>query len=144
MKGEAVDTTYEERSIWVQLISLIVVLGGYLAVAGVMMADGVPALIAFLPLFGVAVVLLVIVLTLGHILALVWGRPEKRDERDRLIEWRADSLASHVLGGGVLVAITCMVFEVPNVWVAHLLLLLMLLSEVLKLVLQLVFYRRGM
>jgi hypothetical protein len=139
-----VDTTYEERSIWVQLISLIVVLGGYLAVAGVMMANGVPALIAFLPLFVIAVVLLVIVLALGHILALVWGRPERRDERDRLIEWRADSLASHVLGGGVLVAITCMVFEVSNVWVAHLLLLLMLLSEVLKLVLQLVFYRRGM
>jgi hypothetical protein len=139
----SVDTSYEERSVWVQLVSLAVVLGGYFVVAGVMMRDGVPVLIAFLPLFVVAVVLLVIVLALGHILALFWGKPEGRDERDRLIEWRADSNASHVLGGGVLIAITGMVFEINNVWIAHLLFLLMLLSEVLKLTMQLVYYRRG-
>ena len=137
------DTTYEERSVIVQLIGLVLVLGGYFVVAGIMMREGVPTLIAFVPLFVVAVVLLVIVLTLGHILALFWGRPERRDERDRLIEWRADSIASHVLGGGVLIAITGMIFSVNNVWIAHLLLLLLLLSEVLKLSLQLLFYRRG-
>ena len=36
-----------------------------------------------------------------------------------------------------------MILEVPNVWTANLLLLSLVLSEVLKLVLQLVSYRRG-
>ncbi len=135
--------SFEERSVWVQLVSLVVVLGGYFVVAGLMMREGVPVLIAFLPLFVVAVVLLVIVLALGHIIALFWGKPEGRDERDRLIEWRADSNASYVLGGGVLIAIAGMVFEINSVWIAHLLFLLLLLSEVLKLTMQLVYYRRG-
>ncbi len=144
------DTTYEERSIWVQLVSLVVIFGGYLVVAGIMMAadgaageeQGVP-IFAYIPLFTIAVILLVIVLTLGHIGAMFFGLPEKTDERDRLINWRADSYASHILGGGVLIGITGMVFGLDTVWVAHFLFLCLLLTEIVKLVLQLVFYKRG-
>ena len=48
-----------------------------------------------------------------------------------------------MVGTGVLAGITAMILEVPNVWTANLLLLSLVLSEVLKLVLQLVSYRRG-
>ncbi|GAB4192630.1 MAG: hypothetical protein Kow00105_06690 [Phycisphaeraceae bacterium] len=137
------DTTFEERSVIVQLISLVLVLGGYLVVAGMMMSSGIQPLTAYLPLFGGAVGLLVVVLVVGHIVALFFGRPERHDERDRLINWRADSIASHVLAGGILIAIIGMVCEMDSVWVAHFLLLTLILHELFKLSLQLIFYRRG-
>ncbi len=136
-------TSFEERSAWVQLVSLVTVLGGYFVVAGIMMSRGVQELIAYTPLFVAGVILLIIVLALGHIVAVFYGKPERHDERDRLIGWRADSNASRVLEGGVLIGITGMVFSIDSVWIAHLLLLSLLLREIVKLSMQLVYYRRG-
>lgn len=136
--------SFEERSVGIQLISLLLALGGYFIVAGQMLAQGVLALPAYVPLFVVAVVLMVAVMVAGHIAAAVAARPDGRDERDRLIEWRAESNSAWLVGAGVIVGITAMVLAVPNVWVAHLLLLSLFLSEVMTLVLQLVYYRRGL
>lgn len=85
------NASFEERSVWIQLVSLVLVLGGYAFVAWQMPSQGVTA-----------------------------------------------------VATGVLAGITSMVLSVPNVWTAHLLLVSLFLSEVLKLVLQLVYYRRGM
>ena len=137
------DTTYEERSVGVQLVSLVGVLGGYFVVAGLMMARGELSLAAYLPLFISVVVLMVVVLALGHILALFFGKPEKHDERDRLVNWRADSNAQHVLAGGVLIAIGGMVYGIDSVLTAHFLLFSLLMHEIVKLSMQLFYYRRG-
>jgi len=99
---------------------------------------------AFVPLFFVAVVLLVVVLVAGHTVVAIASKPEGRDERDRLIGWRAERNSSWILSVGVLTAITGMVLAIPNVWIAHLLMFSMLLSEVARYVFQLVYYRRGM
>ena len=141
--NDRVPPSYEESSVWIQLVSLVLVLGGYFWVASQMLANGVTALPAYAPVFAVAVILMVIVLVAGHVAVALASRPDGRDERDRLIEWRAESHSGWLLATGVLSAITAMVLSVPNVWVAHLLLLSLFLSEVLKLVLQLVAYRRG-
>lgn len=135
--------SFEEKSVWVQFIGLVVVLGGYFAIAGAMLANGVVALAPYVPLFVVAVVLLIIAMIAGHALAAVTGRPEPRDERDRLIGWRAESNSSWLLGAGVFSAIVALILEIPAVWVAHLLLASMFASEILKLSLQIVYYRRG-
>lgn len=87
---------------------------------------------------------MVAVLVVGHTAAAIASRPDGRDERDRMIEWRAESNSGWLLGAGVLMGITAMVLSVPNVWTAHLLLLSLFLSELLKLVLQIVYYRRGL
>ena len=137
------NASFEERSVWIQLLSLLLVLGGYSYVAGHMLANGVTALPAYAAVFTVSVVLMVIVLVAGHVVMAIASRPEKRDERDRLIGWRAENYSGWLLATGVLTGITAMVVSVPNVWVAHLLLLSLFLSEMLKLVLQLVYYRRG-
>lgn len=147
--------SYSEKSVWVQLVAMVVVLGGYFGVAGVMMANGVVALPSYVPLFAAAVVLMVVVLALGHVAALVGERlggpaspggrsPDKPDERDRLIGWRAESNAAWIVGAGVICGIGAMVVGVGPVWVAHLLLGSMFVSEVLKYTLQIVYYRRGM
>jgi hypothetical protein len=136
--------SFEEKSVWIQLIGTLLGLGGYSAIAGRMLAAGVTALQAYAALFAVAVVLMVIILIVGHIAAAVASRPEGRDERDRLIGWRAESNSSWLLAVGVIGAITGMLFSINNVWVAHLLLLSLFLSELLGFVLRLYYYRRGL
>lgn len=138
------NASFEEKSVWIQLISMVAVLGSYFVVAARLLSRGVTVLIAFVPLFIVAVGLLVAVLVVGHIVVAIASRPEGRDERDRLIAWRAESNSSWILGVGVIAAITGMVVSVDNVWIAHFLMLSMLLSEVAKFIFQLVYYRRGM
>lgn len=135
--------SFEEKSVWVQLVSLVVVLGGYFALSGVMLANGVRLLVPFVPVFIAATALLIIVMALGHVLAAFTGKVEKRDERDRLIGWRAESNSSWVLGSGVFFAMCALILEIEPVWVVHLLLASMFLSEVLKLALQLLYYKRG-
>lgn len=135
--------SFEEKSVWIQLIGTSLGLGAYFVVAGMMLGGGVTALPAYVPLFAVAVVLMVILLVAGHIVAAVASRPEGRDERDRLIGWRAESNSGWVLAVGVLGAVTGMLFSIESVWLAHLLLLSLFASEVLGLALRIVYYRRG-
>ena len=135
--------SFEEKSVWVQLVSLVAVLGGYFIVSGMMLANGVVALVPYVPVFAGATVLLVVVVVLGHIVAAVTGKPEARDERDRLIGWRAESNSSWMLGAGVFCAICALIVGIEPVWVVHLLLASMFVSEVFKLSLQVVYYRRG-
>jgi hypothetical protein len=109
-----------------------------------MVSRGVTLLPAYAALFMVSVALMVVVIVAGHIAVALASRPEGRDERDRLIEWRAESNSGWLLATGVLAGITCMILSVPNLWTAHLLLLSLVLSELLKLAIQLVYYRRGL
>ena len=87
--------------------------------------------------------MLVIVLVVGHTVVAIFGGSEKRDERDKLIEWRAEGHSSWILAAGVFIAVTGLVLSFENVWIANLLIFSLLLSEVAKLVLQIVYYRRG-
>lgn len=135
--------SFEEKSVWIQLIGTVVALGAYFVVAGLMFSAGVTALPAYVPLFIVAIVLLVILLAAGHALAAITGRPEGRDERDRLSTWRAECNSGWLLGAGVIVAVVALIMSVSTVWIAHLLLLSMLASEALGNILRIVYYRRG-
>lgn len=135
--------SFEERSVWIQLVSLVVVFAAYLAVSAVMLSKGVMLLPPYVAVFGVATILLVVILALGHTIAVMMGKPEPRDERDRLIAWRAEGNSSWLLAAGVFGAIAALVASVPTVWVAHLLLVSVFASEILKLALQIVSYRRG-
>lgn len=135
--------SFEEKSTWVQLTSLVVGLGGYLVVAGLMLSNGVTALPAFVPVFAVAIVLIVAINVAGHAVAAIASRADEADERDRLIGWRAESFSSWILGVGVIGAIIALILSVGSVWVAHLLLISLFGSEAAKQVLQIVYYRRG-
>ena len=137
------DTSFEEKSVWIQLLSLVVGLGGYLVAAGLMLSNGISALPAFVPVFAVAIALIVAINIAGHVVAAVAGRADQPDERDRLIGWRAESRSSWILGVGVIAAIIALIGSVGGVWIAHLLLISLFASEAVKEVLQIVYYRRG-
>ncbi len=136
--------SFEEKSVWIQLSSMLVMLGTYFVIAGLKLSNGVTSLLEFVPLFIAAVVLMVVVLTAGHIVVAIASGPEGRDERDRLIGWRAESNSSWLLAVGVLAAVTGLVFSIEDIWIAHVLVLSLFLSTVVRYVLQLVYYRRGM
>lgn len=140
------DASFEEKSVWMTLLSLIAVYALYFVVAGKMLSEGIRELVAFAPLFAAVVLLQIIVLVVGHVAVAVWKRPEGQggDERDRIISWKAEHHSSWLLAVGVLAAITAMVFSVENVWTAHLLLMALVLSEILRCSLQLLYYRRGL
>lgn len=136
------NASYEEKSAWVQLVGLTIGAGVYAAVAAGMMRGGEGELTAFIPLF-VSVTVLVIVLTIvGNIIAASTGG-DQRDERDKLIAWRAGSRAAQFLAFGAMLAAVVLTLNVPRIWVAHGLLALLFVSEGLRCVLQLIAYRRG-
>lgn len=137
------NASFEEKSTWITLASLIVVFGGYFVVAGRMLAAGVDEMIAFVPLLALVTVLLVVVLSGGHAVAALLRRPEPPDERDRIIGWRAEYRSSWVLGVGVLAAVFALALPIARVWIAHGLLASIFLSEVLEKSLRLIDYRRG-
>ena len=139
----SMNASFEEKSAWIQLISLVAGLGVYVGMAWGMLLGGVNVLAAYMPLFAVAVAFIVAINVAGHIAVAVVRRPDGPDERDRLIGWRAESNSSWILGAGVVVAIGCMIAAVGEVWVAHLLLLSLFLAEVAKDITQIVYYRRG-
>lgn len=137
------DMSFEEKSVWIQLIGLVVGLGGYVVIAGLMLSNGVNALPAFAPAFVVAIVLVVAINVAGHVVAANCGRSDEADERDQLIGCRAESRSSWILGVGVIGAIMALILSVGGVWVAHLLLISLFGSEMAKDVLQIIYYRRG-
>jgi hypothetical protein len=136
--------SFEEKSIWIQLASMVAAMGAYFVLAWQMIQAGMDRLVGFVPLFGATVMFLVVVQILGHAAAAIWRRPEPRDERDRLIGWRSASNSSWILAAGVVLAIGAMIAEVGAVWVAHGLLLSLFVSQLVQYVMQLVYYRRGM
>lgn len=135
--------SFEEKTVWIQLGAMTLGLGAYFVLAGRLLADGVREIGAFAALFMVAVVVMVILMVVAFGVAALTGKPEGRDERDRLIGWKAEHHSGWLTAVGVLGAVACMAIGVEMVWIANLLLLSLALSEILGFVLQLVYYRRG-
>lgn len=142
-KVREMNASFSEKSVWVQFVGMALVLGGYFLLAGRMLWAGVELLPAYIPLFIVSVVLMVVLQIAGHLWAALSGRAEAADERDRLIAWRAESRAGWIVASGVIFAITALVLAWQAVWVAHLLLFFLFLAELVKYALQLRYYRRG-
>ena len=137
------NASFEEKSIWIQLTSILLSLGAYFVLAGRMMFAGVDALPFYVPLFTIAVVFIVLINIVGHIAAVFLDSDTNTDERDKLIGWRASSNSSWILGVGVILSIMGLIVFAKPVWVAHLLLLSLFLSEIVKYILQIVYYRSG-
>ncbi len=138
--------SFEEKSVWVQLVVLLGVLGGYVLVAGAMLGRGVTAMGPYVAVFAVATVVIIAAMIVGHIIAAILsrGETEDADERDRLIGWRAESNASWVLGLGVIGSLWLLALGALPVYVGHVLVVSLFASEILKLALAALYYRKGL
>ena len=149
---ERAGMSFQEKSLWVQLVGLIGAFGFYFAtVARTYGVLGLPENVmpAHVGLFVAAVVLLVMSQIAGHtIVAIAHAVAHRRndidatDERDRLIDLEASRYAGFVLATGVFLSLCTAIVTQGNFAFTHLLLAFWVLSQLTWTGSQLVRHRR--
>jgi hypothetical protein len=146
--------SYQERQAIVSLVSNILVLAGYSAYMFQRYPQESPYSpeifrfwgAYFLILIPVSIVARIIIVIVFHIVNAIATRDERvpiTDERDRLIESKAQTSASWVFITGFILAMGSLAFDQPPTVMFILLLGAGLLSEVVSEVSRFYFYRRG-
>ena len=142
--------TFKEISAWISLIVLGAIYGDYFVNAPHTTTQG-----EALGLFVAVAIAIIVVETATHVIAAIFHRPEKTDERDRVIGGKAFRNAYFVMSAGVVGSIFYLLMSgpwtetltFPNVphaiMGAHLLVLTAALTEAMKFGSQIVYYRRG-
>lgn len=138
--------SFEEKSAWGSLLALTLVSGWYFpkAIAIVNVSPSSAPLIAISVIWIVA---MIVILAIYHGVIAMWGYGT--DERDRLIELKAERIAAHVLGVSLLFIVGHVMFNLMRsdaadiqplamaVWV----LLAMAFGEAVKYIAQIAYYR---
>lgn len=137
------NTSFNEKSAWIQFLSLLVIGAIYGVSATNLMENGATNIGAFVPLLIKTGVLLILVMIVSHIVLAIITKPEKADERDLMITVKSLGGSSRVLEVCVLVAIIAIINSVSIVWVMHGLVISLILAELVMLAMQIIFYRRG-
>ncbi|MDQ3069962.1 MAG: hypothetical protein M3R55_09570 [Acidobacteriota bacterium] len=138
--------SFQEKSLWLVLSSLVVAYGCYFYQAFANMgpldaaADVQPHQIA---LFTAAVVLLVIMQVAGHVVIAMVDRRSDTDERDRLIGLEGTRNGAYVLAAGVFCSLCVALATEGNFIFTHLLLGSWVLAQLVETASQLVLHRRG-
>jgi hypothetical protein len=133
--------SFQEKSLWLMLVSLIGVFGFYFVT--VLPANGTDVMPHQMVLFTVAVVMLVIMQAVGHIVIAMVDRDARTDERDRLIGLKGTRNAAYVLATGVFLALCAAMVTDGNFLFTHLLLGFWVLAQLVEIGSQLFLYRRG-
>ena len=145
------DLSFQEKSTWGTLIIVIGAYGYYcLRLFG---GDGQATSQDIAVLFISVVIAIIVAEIVYHVVIVIpFARDDaetEQDERDKFIEWRSESWGGLVLGAFTIMAIGHIVireafFPPADIMVvAHILIGGMVAAEVIKSVMQLIFYRRG-
>ncbi len=137
--------SFQEKSNLAMTGLFVLVYGGYFATVLPSALSGEVSLASVQWLLFGAVVFLVVGGVFAHVLVAIAAPNETdaADERDKLIEMRADARTSYVLGFGALMAMGLALLEFDVFWIAHVLLAALVASEVAKGVFRAIDYRRG-
>jgi hypothetical protein len=135
------DLSFQEKSLWLTLASLIVAFGFYFgsAIPGASV-DVMPAQVG---MFVLAVALLVITQVVGHIVIAVVDRRPETDERDRLIGLKGTRNGAYVMATGVFLALCTTLLTDGNFVFTHVLLGSWVVAQLVETASQLLLYRRG-
>ncbi|MEQ8406365.1 MAG: hypothetical protein RKE49_14810 [Oceanicaulis sp.] len=137
--------SFQEKSNLAMTVIFAVVYGAYFGrVLPGAVVDG-PSMEAVGPLLFAAVVFLVFGGVVAHILIAMTAPKESdaADERDKMIEMRADARSSYVLGTGAILALGLALMEVHLFWIVHTILAGLVLGEISKGVMRAIDYRVG-
>jgi hypothetical protein len=137
--------SFREKSAWISLIAHGVVFGAYFLLLSQSWDDrlGQPLSIGLL---AGAVVMLVIIAAMLTIIAAVLNPREANaaaDEREQLIDLKAERIASYTLSTGVVMLIGALLLGWNGFLVANLLLASLVIAELVKAAAQIFAYRRG-
>ncbi len=133
--------SFKEKSAWIVLVAMLWIFGGYtwsLYKAGSFGAGTTGVM------FGTIIGFVILVVIAHIVVAIFSARPgdEQEDERDRLIELKADSLSGYALGAATLTALALALFEGAYL-IANILFLGLAGSEIIKNACQVLLYRKG-
>lgn len=133
--------SFKEKSAWIVLIAMLAIFGRYawsLYEAGDFGAGTTGAM------FGTIIGFVILVVIAHIVVAIFSARPgdDHEDERDRLIELKADSLSGYALGAAALTALAFALFE-GDYLIANILFLGLAASEIIKNAWQVMLYRKG-
>ena len=138
--------SFRNKSALVTIVALLIASAVYV-VSLVSAAGGKPLVdVAYQPYLIGFVIVLVIVSVVGQIAVAVRSPKEAtapRDERERLITWRAGSVSAYVLEVGAFLAIALAMAQVDWFWIANTVLALWVLAEIVDGGVQLSLSRRG-
>jgi len=138
--------SYQEKSIWVILISTVLVFGSYFYAAFKLFPftsfPNSPLIALFIGTI-VGYIILQIILHIGLALFHVKEAEGDTDERDALIELKATRISYFVLIFGVWVAGCSMFLFISTVTMANIIMFFFVLAEIIGNVVQLYYYRRG-
>jgi hypothetical protein len=134
------DLSFQEKSLWLMFVSLVVGFGSYFVTA--LQTNAVDVMPHQVVLFVLAVVMLVIMQIVGHIVIAIVDRRTKTDERDRLIELKGTRNAAYVLATGVFLALCTALMTKGNFVFTHVLLGFWVLAQLVEIGSQLFLHRR--
>jgi len=137
--------SFQEKSNLAMTAIFVLVYSAYfVTVIPPALQDG-PSMEGVGPYLFAAVLFLVFGGIVAHVLIAMTAPNEAdaADERDKLIEMRADARSSYVLGTGAILALGLALTEQPLFWIVHAVLAGLVLSEIAKGVLRAIDYRRG-
>ncbi|MEL7187322.1 MAG: hypothetical protein AAFN50_12960 [Pseudomonadota bacterium] len=140
--------SFEEKSAWGSLVGLLLVSGWYFPKAAYLASTSESSA----PLIAISVgwiVAMIIILSVYHGVIALWGYDT--DERDRMIELKAERIASHVFSVLLLIVVGQIMAEyfkpdaesVTALTVGVAILLAMAIAEAVKYAAQIVYYRVG-
>ena len=139
--------SFEEKSVWVSLLVILMVFTGYFSQTFEGLAAGTLDKSTALETFVVAVIAVIVLEIALHIVISNFSPKDAdspRDERDRLFAMRAGNISGYVLGFGVLVvAVQALIHDHDALWSANFLLFAVFVSQIASYALQLFYYRRG-
>ena len=141
--------SFRETSAWISLVSILAVFGFYFTEVGLALRAGPVAPEAFLNEYIGAVVLLVIVQIALSIMSAIALRASgaamqsARDERERLIELKANRFALLIVQMGAVLGAGAIALGTPGYITANGLVLALALGELARFGGQVVYYRIG-
>lgn len=137
--------SFREKSAWISLVTHGVVFGAYFFLLWQSWDDrfGQGLSIGFLVAAVIALVVIVTTLTIVTALASPKDANAPADERERMIDLKAERIASYTLSTGVVCLIGALLLGWNGFLVANLLLAAMVIAELVKAIAQIVSFRAG-
>lgn len=140
------NTSYHEKSLWVSLVSTILVFGYYFVKAfGLFGGQGRSGTSLIFTFISAVVVLIVIQITTQIYLTLTDRKAVEagQDERDRSINQRTTRMSYTILVIGIWVSVGSQALKSDPTLLVNLLMLSFIIAEIVGYINKLIIYRRG-
>ena len=137
--------SFREKSAWISLLTYGVVFGGYFFTLSQAWGTSYAQGLSIGLMVGAVVTLIIVAIVLNTVIALF--HPESAnapaDERETMIDLKAERIASYTLSIGVICLIGALLVGWNAFLVANLLLASMVIAELVKALAQIAYFRAG-